>query len=160
MDSEEQTKQDVYCEVICMGRKGSSGMSGGDRLPTVRVNENWLYQPEPFTPDSDIKKNPIPFVGIGNDADLDAKLNYNYSTRVTNTRRDVEVNVDDLKTLQPFVTQSGVDRQLRGEGSRNSVKVVQYKGQMYVTDGNHRAAIAKMRGDKTIRVTLETRVDK
>lgn len=145
-----------------MGRKGSSGMNGAGGLKPVRsINEDWLYQPEPGTPMSDLRINPIPFVGAGRDMELEEKLDYDFYTKVTSRRQNVEVNVSDLKTLQPLVTQSGVDRAMRGgAGMNNPVKVVSYKGQLYVLDGNHRAALAKMRGDKTIKVTLITRVDK
>lgn len=146
-----------------MGGRGSNfGMNGTGKLRPVRnINEDWLYQPEPGTPMSDLRMNPIPFVGAGRDMELEEKLDYDFYTKVTNRRQNAEVNVSDLKTLQPLVTQSGVDRAMRGgAGMGNPVKVVSYKGQLYVLDGNHRAALAKMRGDKTIKVTLITRVDK
>ena len=147
------------------GRGGSSGMSGGggsliDKLQRVAINEDWLYQPEPGQ-ERDMRKNPIPFVGVGKDMELDEKLDYNFSTKVVSTQDNVEVNISSLKTLQPMVDVNGVKRALDGKaGMGNPVKVVEYHGQYYLMDGNHRAAAAKLRGQKTIRAKVIRRVDK
>ena len=50
-------------------REGSGGKdSGSVKLRKIRNNSKWLYQPDPQTDLSDLRKNPIPFVGIGEDA--------------------------------------------------------------------------------------------
>ena len=130
-------------------------------LPTIQVDEDWLYQPD-FEHDlSDIKKNYVPFVGVGEDMRLEELLEYDISTKVVSTVDDVEVEISKLKTVQPFVTQTGVDRALRDQaGMGNPVRVVQYKGQMYLMDGNHRVNAAIVNGRKTIKARIITRVDK
>lgn len=149
------------------GRSSSSGMQEGaggkaailNKLQKIKINEDWAYQPEPGL-EKDARKNPIPFVGVGKDMELDEKLNFDFSTRVVSVQDNVEVEVSSLKTLQPIVSVGGISRALDGNaGMGNPVQVVEYKGQMYIMDGNHRAATAKLTGKKTIRARVTRRVD-
>ena len=137
------------------GRGGSSGMSGGGQLPTIQTNENWLYQPDSLADPSDMRKNPIPFVGVGEDARL-ADLFDGYDTIQEKYVSDTEVNINELKTLQPFVLQSGIDTPRSWDGSERPY-VIQFEGAKYLIDGNHRVAKAKINGNKTVIVDLSIR---
>lgn len=146
-----------------MGRKGGSGMGGGGnpnsvgngQLPLVQVDENWAFQPDDQVDPSDMRKNPIPFVGTGEDTRL-AELFDGYDTVQERYTSNTEVNIDELKTLQPFVLQSGIDSPRSWDGTERPY-VVQFEGSKYLIDGNHRVAKAKLDGQKTIRVDLSVR---
>ena len=130
-------------------------------LPVIDVDEDWFYQPEPGIDPMDIRKNSIPYVGIERDMELEELLEYDFSTKVTSVKDGVEVELSKLKTIQPFVTQTGVDRAMRDQaGMGNPVKVISYRGDLYLFDGNHRVNAAVLRGQKTIKARVITRVDK
>ena len=121
-------------------------------LPIIRTNPNWAYQPDSLVNPSDMRKNPIPFVGIGEDMRL-AELFDGYDTIQEKWVSDVEINISELKTLQPFVLQSGIDAPKSWDGSERPY-VIQFEGARYLIDGNHRVAKAKLDGQKTVRVDL------
>lgn len=49
-----------------MGGRGSFS-NGFSSLRKINYNPKWLYQPDDETDISDLAKNPIPYVGIGED---------------------------------------------------------------------------------------------
>ena len=140
-----------------MGGRGASSGGIASRLKPIQANPNWAYQPDDQTDLRDMKKNPIPFVGVGEDMRL-AEL-FEDGTRQTAYESDTPVNISELKTLQPFVLGSGITDYKSWDGSTRPY-VVEYEGQKYVIDGNHRIARAKLEGQKTINVDVSYRIDK
>lgn len=150
-----------------MGGRGSASNANGDasnlisKLKPVKYNDDWFYTQEPGIPLSEHRMNPVPFVGVGKDYELDSKLIGDSETRVVDTQQHVKVDISELKTLQPMVTVAGVERALKGEaGMGHPVEIVKYKGELYVTDGNHRITAEILRGNKQIDATVYTRKDK
>lgn len=135
----------------------AKGKNGGNELQPIAYNENWLYQPDEQTDLSDMRKNPIPFVGVGNDSKLGYEIEE--ETIQPSYESNVSIDVSKLKTLQPFVLQSGIDNPKRWDDTERPY-VVEYNNNYYLMDGNHRAAKAKLNGDKTIQVDVSHRVKK
>ena len=120
-------------------------------LEAIAVNPDWLYQPDEMTDLNDLRKNPIPFVGVGEDARLgDLFENHTIQPKYESA---VEVKTADLLTLQPFVLQSGIDNYIPFDGSERPY-VVEFEGKLYPIDGNHRVAKAKLDGKKTVVVDV------
>ena len=120
-------------------------------LEAIAVNPDWLYQPDEMTDLNDLRKNPIPFVGVGEDARL-GELFENHTIQ-PKYESAVEVKIADLLTLQPFVLQSGIDNYTPFDSSERPY-VVEFKGKLYLIDGNHRVAKAKLDGKKTVVVDI------
>lgn len=140
-----------------MGGRGAA--SSGDprnrvKLQKIEYNEEWLYQPDENTDLSDLAKNPIPYVGVGRDT----KLGYEIEDDTIQTKYESNVlfPIEKLETLQPFVLRSGIENYKRFDGTERPY-VVEYEGHYYLLDGNHRAAIAKLRRQKEIAVDLSHR---
>ena len=120
-------------------------------LEAIAVNPDWLYQPDEMTDLNDLRKNPIPFVGVGEDARLgDLFENHTVQPKYESA---VEVKIADLLTLQPFVLQSGIDNYIPFDSSERPY-VVEFEGKLYLIDGNHRVAKAKLDGKKTVVVDV------
>ena len=135
-----------------MGGRGAK--SGSLRLHKIEYDPDWLYQPDDKTDLADMVKNPIPFVGVGEDKRLGYEIED--ETIQTNFYEDVLFPVDKLETLQPFVLQSGITNYQRYDETDRPY-VVRYQDHFYLLDGNHRAAIAKLKGQKYIAVNLSER---
>lgn len=72
-----------------------------------------------------------------------------------------KVYIDTLKTKQPYLNRKKLLRFLDGDyiKSDEPIKAVRYKGEVILTDGNHRIAIAKLNSQKDIDVLI-TDLDK
>ncbi len=143
------------------GNNGGPPQSGGKntgavKLQKIRKNSKWLYQPDAQTDLSDLRENPIPFVGIGEDARLNEF--FEEDTYQTEYRYGETVNIADLKTLQPFVLQSGIDDYQRWDHTEIPY-VIEFQGQKYLIDGNHRVVKAMMEGKKTVLADVSVRQD-
>ena len=135
----------------------SSGKNSGTvTLQKIRKNSKWLYQPDAKTDLSDLRENPIPFVGIGEDARLNEL--FEEDTYQTEYRYGETVKIEDLKTLQPFVLQSGIDDYQRWDHTVIPY-VIEFQGQKYLIDGNHRVVKAMMEGKKTVLADVSVRQD-
>ena len=120
-------------------------------LEPIAPDPRWLYQPDDATDISDMRKNPIPFVGIGEDTRLgDIFENHTIQPSYESA---VPVNIADLVTLQPFVLQSGIDNYVPFDGSERPY-VIEFNGKLYLIDGNHRVARALLDGQTTIIVDI------
>lgn len=142
-----------------MGGRGarSSIKTLSSGLPNIQVDDRWAYQPDDMTNLNDLRKNPIPYVGIENEYDIGNALEND--TKQEEYKSNYEIPISKLETLQPFVLASGIDNYKSWDDTERPY-VAEYKGHYYLLDGNHRAAIAKLRGKKTIKVDLSIRKDK
>ena len=66
------------------------------KLQKIRTNSKWLYQPGADADLTDLRKNPIPFVGVGEDARL--REAFEYETVEVDSRFDKKLKNDKLKT--------------------------------------------------------------
>ena len=135
-----------------MGR-GASGREAG--LQPIAIDNRWYFNPNnaDFEIDpQDVVRNPIRFVGVPRDTEL-AELFEGYGTVQDEYRYNVEVNINRLQTLQPFVLRSGVNNP-SDEGAPYAVLI---DGNYYLVDGNHRVARALLRGDRTVRLDVSVR---
>lgn len=124
-------------------------------LAPISPNPDWLFQPDNETDISDMRKNPIPFVGVGEDARLGNI--FENDTIQPKYESNTEVEISKLKTLQPFVLQSGIDNYKPFDGSERPY-VIEFEGKHYLIDGNHRVAKAKLDGKKTVLVDISHQV--
>lgn len=138
-----------------MGR-GSSKVGGGALRP-ISINPNWAYQPDENTDLNDVVKNPIPFVGDGEDWRIGNLLEN--ETIQTSYDGNVDIDIDKIQTLQPFVLRSGIINYQSFDGSEKPY-VCELDGKYYLLDGNHRVAKAKLDGKKTVNVILSKRKQK
>lgn len=122
-------------------------------LEPIENNPKWAYQPDGKTDLKDMVKNPIPFVGDGNDWKIGEQIE---NAIQPDYKSNVPIDISTLKTLQPFVLKSGLENYKRFDVTERPY-IVNYEGQNYVIDGNHRIAIAKLKGDKTINVDVSFR---
>jgi hypothetical protein len=136
-----------------MGR-GASGISGSNALQPIAINPDWAYQPDENTDLNDVVKNPIPFVGDGEDWRIGNLLEN--ETIQTSYDGNADVDVDKIQTLQPFVLKSGITNYQSFDGSEKPY-VCELDGKYYLLDGNHRVAKAKLDGKKTVNVILSKR---
>ena len=137
------------------GGKGASVSKGlSSRLPKIQVDDRWAYQPDDTTDLNDLRKNPIPYVGIENEYDIGNALEN--ETVQQKYVSDYEIPISKLETLQPFVLASGIDNYKSWDDTERPY-VAEYKGRYFLLDGNHRTAIAKLQGKKTIKVDLSIR---
>lgn len=140
------------------GRGASSGRANrGGKLEPIDVNPNWVYQPDEQTDLKDMVKNPIPFVGVGKDMELDIK--FEEDTIQSKYQSSVDIEISKLQTLQPFVLKSGITNYQRFDYT-DKPYVIEYKNKFYLLDGNHRVAKAKLDGKKTITVDISIRKDR
>jgi hypothetical protein len=139
------------------GGKGASNGTLSSKLSKIKVDDRWAYQPDDMTDPNDLRKNPIPYVGIENEYEIGNALENN--THQEGYKSNYEIPISKLETLQPFVLASGIDNYKSWDGSERPY-VAEYKGHYYLLDGNHRASIAKLKGQKTIKVDLSIRKDK
>ena len=147
------------------GRGSSSGRAGGSNsnstqlsksLQKIDVNDKWAYQPDDYTDLNDLRKNPIPYIGVGEDF----KIGLQTEDAIQKSyKSDVDIDISKLKTFQPFVLASGIDNYKSWDGSDRPY-VIEYKGGFYLLDGNHRVAKAKLQGKKKIKVDISVRVDR
>ena len=147
------------------GRGSSSGRARGSSsnstqlsklLQKIDVNDKWAYQPDDHTDLNDLRKNPIPYVGVGEDF----KIGLQTEDAIQKSyKSDVDIDISKLKTFQPFVLASGIDNYKSWDGSDRPY-VIEYKGGFYLLDGNHRVAKAKLQGKKKIKVDISVRVDR
>lgn len=133
-------------------KNGGAGSSA--ELKPIKHDPRWAYQPDEETDLSDMVENPIPFVGVGTDMDLAVK--FEDETRQPEYISNTEVNISELKTLQPFVLRSGIEDYKPWDDSERPY-VIEFEGQKYVIDGNHRIARAKLNGETTVRVDVSVR---
>lgn len=137
-----------------MGR-GASGISGNSNaLQPITINPDWAYQPDENTDLNDVVKNPIPFVGDGEDWRIGNLLEN--ETIQTSYDGNVDIDVNKIQTLQPFVLKSGITNYQSFDGSEKPY-VCELDGKYYLLDGNHRVAKAKLDGKKTVNVILSKR---
>lgn len=134
--------------------RSSNTSSGSYSLTPISPNPEWVYQPDDETDISDMRKNPIPYVGIGEDARLGNLLEN--ETVQPKYESNTEIEISKLKTFQPFVLQSGIDN-YRPFDSSERPYVIEYEGKYYLIDGNHRVAKAKLDGRKKIAVDISHR---
>lgn len=139
---------------ITKGRNAETGTASHSLTP-ISPNPDWLYQPDDETDISDMRKNPIPFVGVGEDARLGNI--FENETIQPKYESNTEVEISKLKTLQPFVLQSGIDNYKPFDGSERPY-VIEFEGKYYLIDGNHRVAKAKLDGKKTVQVDISHQV--
>lgn len=141
-----------------MGRGSSkAGGTGGGKLQAIAVNPSWAYQPDDATDPNDIVKNPIPFVGEGEDWRIGELLED--GTIQSGYIADYTIDISKVKTLQPFVLRSGIQNYQRFDNN-DKPYVAELNGEYYLLDGNHRMAIAKLNGAKTMNVILSRRKEK
>lgn len=136
---------------------GSSGLKGKNnslKLQRIKINPNWAYQPDENTDLNDIVKNPIPFVGDGDDWKIGNLLED--ETIQTSYEDDAIIDISKVQTLQPFVLQSGITNYRRFD-TQDKPYVCELDGKYYLLDGNHRMARAKLDGQKTMHVNLSRR---
>lgn len=140
-----------------------SGKFKGEReentsgLPKIKYNENWAYQPDDETDLEDLRENPIPYVGVGKDMEIGMEIEE--ETIQPEYKAKVPIEISKLKTLQPFVLESGIVNYKRFDGT-DTPYVVQHKGNYYLMDGNHRVAREKLKGKKTVIVDISVREHK
>lgn len=125
-------------------------------LPNINNNPDWAYQPDDKTDLTDLKQNPIPYVGIGKDFEIGTAVE---DARQKEYKSNVDIDISKLETFQPFVLGSGIDDYKHWDNTERPY-VVEYKNHFYLLDGNHRVAKAKLEGKKTIKVDLSVRIDK
>lgn len=72
-----------------------------------------------------------------------------------------KVYVDTIQTKQPYLYRSKLLSFFNGDyiKSNEPIKAVRYKGEVILTDGNHRVAISKLKSQKEIEVLI-TDLDK
>ena len=141
-----------------VGRHGGNSNSTqlSKLLQKIAVNDKWAYQPDDYTDLNDLRKNPIPYVGVGEDF----KIGLQTEDAIQKSyKSDVDIDISKLKTFQPFVLASGIDDYKSWDGSDRPY-VIEYKGGFYLLDGNHRVAKAKLQGKKKIKVDISVRVDR
>ena len=147
-----------------MAKGNRGGKRGGNSnstqlsklLQKIDVNDKWAYQPDDHTDLNDFRKNPIPYVGVGEDF----KIGLQTEDAIQKSyKSDVDIDISKLKTFQPFVLASGIDNYKSWDGSDRPY-VIEYKGGFYLLDGNHRVAKAKLQGKKKIKVDISVRVDR
>ena len=131
------------------------GSVGSSVLQPIKINPNWAYQPDENTDLNDVVKNPIPFVGNGNDWKIGEILEND--TKQTEYDGSFVIDISKVKTLQPFILKSGVINYQRFDDTEKPY-VAEYNGNYYLLDGNHRMAKAKLDGKKTMEVILSRRV--
>lgn len=147
-----------------MAKGGRGGKRGGNSnstqlsklLQKIDVNDKWAYQPDDYTDLNDLRKNPIPYVGVGEDFKIGLQTE---DAIQASYKSDVDIDISKLKTFQPFVLASGIDDYKSWDGSDRPY-VIEYKGGFYLLDGNHRVAKAKLQGKKKIKVDISVRVDR
>lgn len=142
------------------GKRASGGNSNNTQLSNllskINVNDKWAYQPDDYTDLNDLRKNPIPYVGVGEDFKIGLQTE---DAIQASYKSDVDIDISKLKTFQPFVLASGIDDYKSWDGSDRPY-VIEYKGGFYLLDGNHRVAKAKLQGKKKIKVDISVRVDR
>lgn len=137
------------------GEESKMGSVGSSVLQPIKINPNWAYQPDENTDLNDVVKNPIPFVGNGNDWKIGEILEND--TKQTEYDGSFVIDISKVKTLQPFILKSGVINYQRFDDTEKPY-VAEYNGNYYLLDGNHRMAKAKLDGKKTMEVILSRRV--
>lgn len=135
-----------------MGRgKSKATNTTGSKLKFIKNDPEWLYQPDNETDLEDMRKNPIPFVGKGEDIKLGNI--FENQTIQPSYESNVEIEISKLKTLQPFVLQSGIDNYKSFDNSERPY-VIEFNNNYYLIDGNHRVAKAKLDGLKKVKVDI------
>lgn len=129
----------------------------GSGLPKIKYNEDWAYQPDDDTDIDDLRENPIPYVGVGEDMKIGMEIED--ETVQPEYKPKVPIDISKLETLQPFVLESGIVNYKRFDGT-DTPYVVQYKGRYFLMDGNHRVAREKLKGKKTVIVDISVREHK
>ncbi len=127
------------------GRPGKVGGSAPALIPTS-IDHGWLYKP---MDNSQIFENPIDYVG--NDLAKEI-INNVYGFRYQAVEEKMEdVDLSSLKSVQAFVTEHGLNSIREGAGDAYAVK---FGDNVYLMDGNHRVARAKLDGKKTYRMNV------
>ena len=118
-------------------------------LNPIEVDSKWMYKP--FDSASQIYENPIEYAG---DELAEEVVDAAHSFRYEAVAEDIEdVDLDELKSVQAFVTKEGLRS---SKESNKDVWAVRYEGNLYLMDGNHRVARAKMKGDKYYKMLVST----
>jgi hypothetical protein len=63
------------------------------------------------------------------------------------------VPLSKITTTQPHIERPAVAEYI-ATGDKKPVVLVEYEGQLYLRDGNHRASAALLRGDKTVKARI------
>ena len=141
------------------GKRAGKSTSIPDRLsellPKIDVNSDWAFQPDDDTDLNDLKRNPIPYVGVGKDFEIGNAVEDAVQQAY---KSNVEIDISKLETFQPFVLGSGIDDYKSWDNSERPY-VIEYKNHFYLMDGNHRTAKAKLQGKKKIKVDISVRTD-
>lgn len=129
------------------GGRGAYSSSSKSLTP-IEVDQNWLYKP---MDNSQIFANPIEYVG--NDLAREI-VNNTYSFDYEAVEEKIEnVSLASLKSVQAFVTENGINSVHEGAKDVNAVK---FGNNIYLMDGNHRVAKAKLDGKKTYKMKVTT----
>lgn len=122
--------------------------SSGYTLQPIEYDRKWTYKP---LDDSIIYANPITFAGNELTEEV---LHAVYSFYYDVVEDKIEnVNLRELKSVQAFVTDRGLNN---CSDSNEDVYAVRYEGQLYLMNGNHRVAKAKLNGSSYYRMRVLT----
>lgn len=125
-----------------------------DELPGI----NFLGRPVESSPDdpSRLAENPVSYIGYERSEEVMEAYD---RAKASDAPRELEtVEVEDLLSTQAGIYRqnahdilhSGLTEFESPTGGVDYVELFEYDGHLYVIDGNHRAALAKLRGDRTI----------
>lgn len=115
------------------------------RLQILEEDPNWVspvrYGVTPY-------KNPITYVGNSVARKIQDKVDDLIDRNVLDYMPISEevINLTELKTLQPFIVESGLDS---NHEDSNEPFCIRYGGQLYLINGNHRVAKALLDGKTT-----------
>lgn len=149
------TVKGKHLPVYADGSIGVGQEEEPNEVTPIKVNPNWAFQPDENTDLSDIVKNPIPFVGDGKDWEI-GNLIEGDSVIQSDYKSNYEIDISKVKSLQAFVLKSGIENYKRFDDT-DKPYVVEFEGNYYLMDGNHRMAKAKLDGKKTMDVMLSIR---
>lgn len=127
-------------------------------MAVYRVDKNAALQPDSETDLNDIMKNPIPFVGVGKDQQIGTLID-GQDVIQSKFIANYDIDISKVQTLQSFVLKSGITDYKSWDNSEKPY-VVEFEGNYYLLDGNHRMAKALLDGKKTMNVELSKRVRK
>lgn len=133
------------------GKSGRRGQSAGGSSISGQINSL-----KPLNDDANEVINPIPYSG----ENLSSRLQRLYGDLDADVKPEVQnVLVNGLKSVQDWVYKDrlkAIDKKYANmddivSGKNTGIVVLNYRGQNYVLDGNHRASIAMMRGVNVLR---------
>ena len=90
-----------------MGRGVSGISSNSNALQPIAINPDWAYQPDENTDLNDVVKNPIPFVGDGEDWRIGNLLEN--ETIQTSYDGNADIDVDKIQIFKMSLWEAWVD---------------------------------------------------